>query len=180
MRLYWADATCDVILIFLSSVFLFPSFSVFLPYSAELLNCPFSELPNCKTCPEATPRVTAGNRDGEREKTRDERSAALIPLEENIVTLISPLLILTPNVGAINIRYHILGGCWTHFLPTRISSLGTRVGFSIQTVVCPGKTLPGGNGCNFKVTRTIFVGRSTKINAPESGQQNPQSSLRYK
>lgn len=92
---------------------LFLSFS-FLPYSAELLNCPFSKAPQPQNLSRGNPQGHRRIRDGEREKKRDERSPSLNQLEENIVTLISPLLILTPNVGAIHWQYHVLGGCGTH------------------------------------------------------------------
>ncbi|KAL1278167.1 hypothetical protein QQF64_024840 [Cirrhinus molitorella] len=101
---------------------------------AELLNCPFSKAPQPQNLSRGNPQGHRRIRDGEREKTRDERSASLNRLEENIVTLISPSLILTPNVGAIN---------WEdveHILPAGIAGLGKRVGFSIQTVVCPDST----------------------------------------
>lgn len=137
MRLYWGDATCDAVLISLSSVFLFPlSFCLFsfLPHSAELLNCPFSKAPQPQNLSRGNPQGHRRIRDGEREKARDERSASLNRLEENITLSISPSLILTPNVGAIN---------WEdveHILPAGIAGLGKRVGISIQTVVCPDST----------------------------------------
>ncbi|KAK2916335.1 hypothetical protein Q8A67_000709 [Cirrhinus molitorella] len=65
---------------------------------AELLNCPFSKAPQPQNLSRGNPQGHRRIRDGEREKTRDERSASLNRLEENIVTLISPSLILTPNV----------------------------------------------------------------------------------
>ncbi len=95
----WRDTDFSVLRFPIPPLFL--SFS-FLPYSAELLSCPFSKAPQPQNLSRGNPQGHRRIRDGEREKKRDERSASLNQLEENIVTLISPLLILTPNVGAIN------------------------------------------------------------------------------
>lgn len=142
MRLYWGPATCNVILIFLSPCFSISLSFSFLPRSAELLNCPFFQAPQPQNLPRGKLRGHRRIWDDEREKTRDEQIAALNWLEENIVSLISPLLILNPNLGAINWRYNVLGGIKTRILPKEITGLRKkRVGFSIQTVVCPGTTL---------------------------------------
>lgn len=84
---------------------------------AELLNCPFFQAPQSQNLSRGKPRSHRRIWDDEREKTRDEQIAALNWLEENIVSLISPLLILNPNLGAINWRYTMSWEELKHILP---------------------------------------------------------------